>query len=152
MHPPETLGASPLFQREMDLYLSLILPAPYQQLFLPALYLCSLRQCTCATIDYPKPQLSLSEGFAGSVVWNPFCTAALLQCFFMPLHLFFCYVLSWIPFPNPSFLTWLNTSLPLWFPFSHINDKLSLIFTPILTIIPCQTHSPYSSSLFNVKM
>lgn len=83
---------------------------------------------------------------------------SLLHCFPTPLLLhasspifLLCPVLSWIPFPNPGFLTWLNTSLPfLWFPFSRISDKFSLVLIPNLTIIPCQTHSPYSSSLFNL--
>ena len=81
---------------------STILPASYQQLLLPALYLCSLPQSSCTTIDYPKPHVSLSEGVAGSAALKFIAVllqAVFLHCFFLPLHPFLTHVLPCPKFP-----------------------------------------------------
>lgn len=105
---PQQLGFLSIFlERDGP---SLILPASYQWIFLPALYLCSLPQSCCTTIDYPKPHVSLSEGAAGSAA-HKFIAALLqvifLHCFFMPLHPFLTYVL-----PHPKFLFQIQVFIP----------------------------------------
>lgn len=105
--PQKSWVSLTFFQRDG---LSLILPALYQQLLLPALYLCSLPLSSCTTIDYPKPQFLLSEGVAGSAALKfivPLLQAIFLHCFFMSLHPFLTYVL---PCPKFTFTCTINTS------------------------------------------
>lgn len=118
---PRNLGFFSLFLERNDC--RLILPASYQQLFLPALCLCSLPDSSCTTIDYPKPHVSLSDRAAGSAALE--FIAALLQgiflhCFFMPLHPFLTFFTVLNSSSKSKFSYPINTSVPfLWFPFSQ---------------------------------
>lgn len=93
-----------------------------------------LGQCTCATIDYPKPHVSPSEGFAGSVAWNPFSTASL--CLFTSSSVMSCLVLNSFSKSKSSYLIKYQSFLVIsiltyqWQVFPHLHAYTSLNTLP----------------------